>query len=738
MTRYSCLLPALFLSPTAVGGASLPPEAAPNPPFPTGTHWQLIRRFYATAQGLPSDDIRAAVLTREGVLLIAAGEAVVRKDGDRWVKEAGPSAVTALFAAPKSETDNPASLEVEALAGAADGVWTLTKGRWQKEEGSPAGVVAFAAEPDGTVWALTPEAAWRWAGGWTRIHVIDAEDMGRVRGILANGPEEVFVAAERGLFALMGKRKYWLGLEVRPGGLLSADTRAIARLDVDHFLVATDKGLNLTNGKTGWYAYTGENGLPLLDLTGIAVGPDGTVWLGSQQGLIRWQKGRFTYLAGKRWLPDNRVTALAPEADGSVWVGTPNGLAHLTSRKLTLAEKADIYQKDLESRNRRHGYVTVMQLPAPGVLEGARQEISDNDGLWTGLYIAAQSYRYAVTKSPEARAQASRSMQALLRLESLTGIPGFPARAVCRVDEPGYPLRSARSLPEWHPSPVEKDWVWKGDTSSDEIDGHYFAWYVFHELAATEEEKKQVRATCKRVTDHILDHGLYLVDIDGKPTTWGVWAPERLNDDPKWWEERGLNSLEILSHLKVASHIVGDARYAQVYQELIRKHRYALNTIESKIPTGVSHDDQLAFLAYYPLLMLEKDPGLRAIYLASLRRTWNYERIEENPLWNFIYGACTGEPFDAEEAVRSLREIPLDLITWKTQNSHRVDLQWDPFYAQRGIKRLVKPLPWTERKVHKWDSNPYEPDGGSDMGEEDPTLWLLPYWMGRYHRLIDG
>lgn len=737
MPRCARLLPTLFLSPAVAAGAGPPPEAAP-PPFPTGTHLQLVRRFYTTAQGLPSDEVRAVVITRAGVLLAAVGDALVRKDGDRWVKEAGPSGITALFATPKAATDPPNPSDVEALAGAADGVWALSKGRWQREEGSPGDVRAFSAEPDGTVWALGAGAAWRRAGGWQQIHRLDEEDMGRARGILANGPEEVFVAAERGLFALMGKRKYWLSLEVRPGGLLSANTRALARLDDRHFLVATDRGLNLTNGQSGWYAYTGANGLPILDLTGVAVGPDGTVWLGSDHGAIRWQKGRFTYLAGKRWLPDNRVTALAPEADGSVWVGTPNGLAHLTHRRLTLAEKADIYQRDLESRERRHGYVTVMQLRAPGVLEGARQEISDNDGLWTGLYIAAQAYRYAVTKSPEARAQAARSMQALLRLESITGIPGFPARAICHVDEPGYPLRSARSQPEWHPSPVEKGWVWKGDTSSDEIDGHYFAWYVFYELAATEEEKKQVRATCKRVTDHILDHNYYLVDIDGKPTTWGVWAPEKLNDDPKWWEERGLNSLEILSHLKVASHIVGEPRYAQAYQELIRKHRYALNTIEAKIPTGVSHDDQLAFLAYYPLLMLEKDPGLRALYLASLRRTWNYERIEENPLWNFIYGACTGEPCDVEEAVRSLREIPLDLITWKTQNSHRADLQWDPATAQRARRLLVKPLPWTERRIHKWDSNPYEPDGGSDLGEEDQTLWLLPYWLGRYHRLIEG
>jgi hypothetical protein len=378
-----------------------------------------------------------------------------------------------------------------------------------------------------------------------------------------------------------------------------------------------------------------------------------------------------------------------------------------------------------------------MQLVEPGVLDGARQELSDNDGLWTALYAAAQSYRFAVTKEPEAKAQAWRSMRALLRLETITGIPGFPARAICHVDEPQFDRRSQRSLPEWHESPIEKGWYWKGETSSDELDGHYFGWYVFHELAANEDEKLAVRAVVQRVTDHILDHGYSLVDLDGKPTTWGVWAPDQLNDDPRWWAERGLNSLEILSHLKVAHRIVEDPRYERAYHELIKRHHYAINTLEAKVPGGVSHDDQLLFLSYYPLLELEHEPGLRTLLISSLKRTWELERVEGNPLWNFIYGACTGDPCDVEVAVESLREMPLDFIQWKTRNSHRADLRFYSRLEQQGIQQLVAPLPWTERALHKWDKNPYELDGGSDLTEGDPTIWLLPYWMGRHHQLIE-
>jgi hypothetical protein len=318
-------------------------------------------------------------------------------------------------------------------------------------------------------------------------------------------------------------------------------------------------------------------------------------------------------------------------------------------------------------------------------------------------------------------------MQALLRLETISGLPGFPARAICHKDEPQFNSRSLRSNPEWHESPVEKGWHWKGETSSDEIDGHYFGWHVFCELAADDDQKKAVAAVCKRVTDHILDHGYYLVDKDGEPTTWGFWGPDRLNDDPRYWEERALGSLEMLSHLKVAARIVGEPRYEKIYRELIKTHHYALNTVPGKVADGVSHDDQLLFLAYYPLLQLERDPGLRAIYCASLKASWEPERIEGNPLWNFIYGASTGDACDVENAVTALREIPLDFIQWKMRNSHRADLKKAP----------SRPLPWAQRVIHKWDRDPYELDGGSDLGEGDQTIWLLPYWMGRYHGLIE-
>jgi hypothetical protein len=46
-------------------------------------------------------------------------------------------------------------------------------------------------------------------------------------------------------------------------------------------------------------------------------------------------------------------------------------------------------------------------------------------------------------------------------------------------------------------------------------------------------------------------------------------------------------------------------------------------------------------------------------------------------------------------------------------------------------------LPPSERRLNKWDGNPYEAAGGSNGANESSSVhWLLPYWMGRYYRII--
>ena len=495
---------------------------------------------------------------------------------------------------------------------------------------------------------------------------------------------------------------------------------------------------------------------PYLKWTDAVQLDNGTVWAGSENGLMCHAPGwaHWRLFHSRRWLPDDHVLKLSVISETEVWVETAAGLTRLVRRPETLRHKCEVVHDQLRRHHVRFGLVGSIDLKSPGTLHaGAHQPDSDNDGLWTSLYVATESFRYGTTGDPSARRNAWESMQALMFLEKVTGAPGFVARSVVPIS-----IDKEGQFP-WERSQDGK-WWWKGDTSSDELDGHFFAYSVFYDLAATDQQKKQIRPVVQRIMDRVIDGGWYYRDPSGRITTWGRWAPERLNQDPEWIAERGLNSLEILSYLKTTYHIIGDPRYADAARELIEKHGYAMNTIRLKMTKGVDQevnhsDDELAFIAYYPILRYERDPKLRTIYSMSLERSWIEVRPERSPFFNFIYAACRqaadwphpqrrpNKPliapgdYDREPSLQWFREIPSDLIEWTVVNSTRHDLG-RVFLNRHGQLCTTRLLPVTERRLMKWNGDPFALDGGrGGRSREDGTFILLPYWMGRYHRLFD-
>jgi hypothetical protein len=146
-------------------------------------------------------------------------------------------------------------------------------------------------------------------------------------------------------------------------------------------------------------------------------------------------------------------------------------------------------------------------------------------------------------------------------------------------------------------------------------------------------------------------------------------------------------------------------------------------------------------LSFYNLFRYEKDRDLLDRYYRPAMNQW-WENIvrEENPLWTLIY--ATGQPdarVDLESAVRTLYRMPIDTIEWTVTNSGRKEVVMARASDRFQKRQAVTLLPPDERPVMKWNSNPFDIDGGSDgRGEDDGAAFLLPYWMGRYHGLLLG
>jgi hypothetical protein len=487
--------------------------------------------------------------------------------------------------------------------------------------------------------------------------------------------------------------------------------------------------------------WSGAEPGPVLNLREFAREKSGAIWLGSRNGAARFDPrakhrwDRWQYFGGQRWLPDDDVRNIVVEERGDarlVWVRTQTGIALVEWRPMALAQKADFFEQRIAARHVRHGMVSDSMLCVPGDISSNVTRDSDNDGLWTAMYLGAEAYRYAVTRDPTARANAQRSVRLLMRLEEITGIAGFPARSFLSTNEP--PPHGG----EWHPT-ADGKWLWKGDTSSDEIVGHYFGYALYFDRVADNEEKAAIRKTVSRVTDHLIRNDYDLIDLDGRPTRWGQWSQRYFQTEEGKYEQP-LRSLELLSFLKTAHHIAGDARYAEAYKDRVRRGYADQMRLYRHWPGGGEinfSDDELAYLSYDPLLRYETDHKLRAIYLDGLRFTWEKIRPDYNPLWNYITaasGAIRMTQAVREESLRTLERIPTDMVEWTTINSHRIDVKLQPVADRFGRPQLSEVLAPDERATGKWNSNPYRPDGGgAGRSEDDGSYFLLPYWMGRYH-----
>jgi hypothetical protein len=521
------------------------------------------------------------------------------------------------------------------------------------------------------------------------------------------------------------------------GAMPSRVTRDLLALG-SRLYVATDRGVAMLRGMA-MTTLKGSDGLPYEDATCLAEGFDGDLWIGTSRGAIRKAGDEFHYFGAKHWLPSENVHSIAV-SDHTVYIATDAGLGIIRYEPYTLQKKARFFEQELDAWGfKRLGFIH--KLYWAGDKEGWLREISDNDGGNTAYYLAAMSFKYAATGDEQARQEALEAFRAMTWLGDITGIPGFIARAIWSVDGDRGQRSTTGSggLPaKWYPA-SDAAWMWKGDTSSDEVNAHFFSVSLFYELAARGAEKERARNHLAGIASHIIDNGWVLRDKDGKPTRWGRWDPAYLQR-PYGFESRGLNGMEAQTYMHAAYALTGNPKFQDGLRQLL-KWRYQTYTVRQKLtfpPDQVaSWDDELAFFCYHTLLRYATDPDLRSIYLRSLERSWEVQRIQQVPFFNFIYGALTGNDCEAVQAVRHLREWSLDLVNHSYQNSHRADLATQRGYVPYcGGTRAISPR---ETEV-KWGSRPaLQYDGGEDGKAVTPPIgWLMDYWMGRYYGFIEA
>ena len=107
------------------------------------------------------------------------------------------------------------------------------------------------------------------------------------------------------------------------------------------------------------------------------------------------------------------------------------------------------------------------------------------------------------------------------------------------------------------------------------------------------------------------------------------------------------------------------------------------------------------------------------------------------------------DPWDGwlEDSMGTLTGFPLDRLNWPQKNSHRLDLvslarvRGNPPKTSGAVVRGHcvdgKVLPIENRHFNHWNSDAWRIDySGNGQELASGSVYLLPYYMGRYHGFI--
>jgi hypothetical protein len=583
---------------------------------------------------------------------------------------------------------------------------------------------------DGKKLALIKDSKLLWEGTSSNsVLDIKSDTSNNIFWILTDNSIELF-SPEKNVVEFVFKKSDLTCIEVIPGELIAGTSDGYFRFDT----------------KTKKQVGDIKRRLPCSELTVIRE-IDGKIWFGSRQGAFMLRgDGKYDYYSSERWLPSDNVIDIAGGPENSVLILTDKGLGKICFQDMTLYDKAMFFEKQVRERHIRHGFNATVSGMENGDVTTGKLEDSDNDGLWTSMYLAAETFRYAVTNSEDALQNVMESLDAMERLYTINPVPGFPSRS---FERRGYKFEDKA----WRRA-EDPEWDWKSTTSSDEAIGHIFAFGVIAELIDDPILRDKAILLIDTLMSHVIKNDFYLIDWNGEPTQWGRWNPDYVNARPEMVGDRKLNSSNIIGMLQTAYHFTGKEKYKDAAFYLINEHGYLENLMRplkeighapeeaddwsKMLSDGWNHsDDEMYFCGYWGLYRYAFNDTLKTKYREAIIDHWEYERVEKEGLWDIMTALTGAAEFDLEDAIWYLKEYPLDLINWSVRNSNRKDIEWvEPGFRRQTIKEVLPP---DELPIARHNANRFNLDGNGGGRSEYSSgdIWLLPYWLGRYLGVID-
>jgi hypothetical protein len=343
-----------------------------------------------------------------------------------------------------------------------------------------------------------------------------------------------------------------------------------------------------------------------------------------------------------------------------------------------------------------------------------------DSAIWTGHYLAAEAFRYGVTRSPEAYANAVRALRGIRFLLDVTGTDllaryaapaDSPSAAAIQRDEGGHGIYFSRN--------ADQTYFWIGNTSRDQYSGVMFGMSTAYEMIDDPGVREFIRNDVTRILNYLLQRGWNVVMPDGSISTTFLHRPDQR-----------------LSFLQVG-RAVNPGRFSWIYA-LYR----AFYSSTTGIPIFFDNIDDhahyfkfnLNYINLYNLVRLE-EPGSphRAAYLNAYNSLRSRTQTHGNAHFNMLDRALQGA-----NAARDAETINmLDAWLVRPRRDYWIDLRGR--YGACGDDRACIPISIQERvnTDFLWQRSPFLLFGGGLGTIETPGVdYILPYWMARYYGLL--